>query len=295
VTNRTRLESGGLDRKRVASEPAPQQGPDSALLDQLRQLSVLVVVEDCGTSRENLVEFLTGWSMAPEWAADGATALAKFRQAVLQRRPFGLLIVDATLPDQEGPALVRQLRKTFRRVGPTILMVPVLATQPGQRSDRPLRNAVRLQKPITRGDLLQAIGRAVSERPPRTRGGRTDSCNASSSPAPAAAFDLADALEGVDGRYDRLQRMVEFYFGEAPLLLAQMRTGVQSRDASAIARAAHRLAGTLVYLRAQPALAAARRVDDLGGSGDLQGAAEAIPLLERELAQLEQSLIPHRA
>ncbi len=89
--------------------------------------------------------------------------------------------------------------------------------------------------------------------------------------------------------------MVEFHFGEAPLLLAQMRAGLQSQDASAIARAAHRLAGTLVYLRAQPALAAARRVDDLGVAGDLQGAAAAIVALEHELALLERALIPHRA
>jgi HPt (histidine-containing phosphotransfer) domain-containing protein len=108
-------------------------------------------------------------------------------------------------------------------------------------------------------------------------------------------FDFTDALEGVDGRYDRLQKMVEFYFGEAPLLLAQMRTGLESQDASAIARAAHRLAGTLVYLRAQPALVAARRVDDLGVAGDLKGVTEAIPALEHELAHLERALIPHRA
>ena len=47
------------------------------------------------------------------------------QQATLQRRPFGLLIVDATLPDQDGAAVIRQLRKTSRRRGPTALMLPL--------------------------------------------------------------------------------------------------------------------------------------------------------------------------
>jgi HPt (histidine-containing phosphotransfer) domain-containing protein len=108
-------------------------------------------------------------------------------------------------------------------------------------------------------------------------------------------FDLAAALEGVDGRYDRLQKMVEFYFGEAAVLLAQMQAGLEAQDAVAITRAAHRLAGTLVYLKAEPALAAARRVDDLSVAGDLQCVAEAIPRLEHQLALLDRALVPHRA
>lgn len=114
------------------------------------------------------------------------------------------------------------------------------------------------------------------------------------SPVPSEVFNFADALAGADGRRDRLQRMVEFYFADTPVLLAQMRAGLQSQDASVIARAAHRLAGTLVYLSAQPALEAAQRVDCLGVAGNLQGAAEAILALEHELTLLEQALVPYR-
>jgi len=114
------------------------------------------------------------------------------------------------------------------------------------------------------------------------------------SEVPDEVFDLAEALEGVDGRYDRLQKIVEFYFREASPLLAQMRTGVQCQDGTAIARAAHRLAGTLVYLRAKRALAAARRVDDLGVAGDLHTVSEEISTLEHDLAVLEKALVPHR-
>jgi HPt (histidine-containing phosphotransfer) domain-containing protein len=108
-------------------------------------------------------------------------------------------------------------------------------------------------------------------------------------------FVLADALQAVDGCYDRLQAIVEFYFSDTPLLVQKIRAGLANRDAAAVRRAAHRLAGTLVYLRVQPALAAARRVDELSVAGDLQGAAEVLPALEHELALLDEALLPHRS
>ena len=104
------------------------------------------------------------------------------------------------------------------------------------------------------------------------------------------AFDLVGALQGADGSRDRLQRIIEVYFDEAPLRLAQIHAGVDAQDTTAISAAAHRLAGTLVYLRAAPALAAARRVDDLAVAGDLNGAIQAVAVLEHALGRLESDL-----
>jgi CheY-like chemotaxis protein/HPt (histidine-containing phosphotransfer) domain-containing protein len=286
---------GFTARYPVAAEAAQRPGPDSARLAQLRGLPVLVV-DDNATSREILAEFLTGWAMTPEPAADGSTALVKFQQATVLRRPFGLLIIDATLPDQDGFALVRRLRKSYRRIGPTILMLPAVASQAWTRNCRQFRSTVVLQKPIAQAGLLQAIDRALGRQaPPRSRSVRIASTSPRPAPGPVEVFDVDTALAGLDGRYDRLQKMVKFYFDDTPPLLAQMRAGLQRRDPTVIARAAHRLAGTLVYLTAPPALEAARRVDQLGVSGDLTQVAEAIAALEHELARLEQALAPHCA
>ena len=60
-----------------------------------------------------------------------------------------------------------------------------------------------------------------------------------------------------------------------------------------LGNAAHRLKGTVVYLGAHAAADATQRVEQIGKSGDLTGATEAIQQLEEQLAILKQSLAPH--
>jgi HPt (histidine-containing phosphotransfer) domain-containing protein len=107
-------------------------------------------------------------------------------------------------------------------------------------------------------------------------------------------FDLTAALEGVEGRHDRLQRIIDIYFDEAPLRVAQISSGLAEQEATSVAQAAHRLAGTLVYLRAARALAAAQCVDDRAVAGDLYGANAAFATLEENLALLDQVLASER-
>jgi HPt (histidine-containing phosphotransfer) domain-containing protein len=107
-------------------------------------------------------------------------------------------------------------------------------------------------------------------------------------------FNLAAALEGVEGRHDRLQRIIDIYFDEAPLRVAQIRSGLADQEPALVACAAHRLAGTLVYLKAARALAAAQSVDDRAVAGDLCGANAAFAKLEQDLALLDQVLTSER-
>ena len=95
----------------------------------------------------------------------------------------------------------------------------------------------------------------------------------------------------LDGRHELFQEMVAFFFRDSPAVMAAIRSGLQDRSAAALDRHAHKLMGTLLYLGAEPALQAARRVEILGRlGGDLTGAAEAVGHLEREMARLAEAL-----
>lgn len=409
-------------------------------VEQLRDLPVLVV-DPNATRRQVLSDLLRGWSMRPELATDGAPALAQSLQAVRERRPFRLLIVNAQLPDRDGFTLVRELRKQQRQSTATILLLNPVERRVWSEACRRLRTAVFLEKPLVRTELLQAIGQACGWLSAAAADARTSpppacqrslrillaednpanqdlavyvlgdhghrvqvaatgrealelvrqqdfdlvlmdiqmpimdgfqataairalphplrsqvpivamtahatrddeqrclSCGMNGylakpvssrtlieiverlaaregpastredqerlpkraaeqevpAPVPGSAFDLSAALDFTDGHYDRFQQTVEFFFGDFPQLLDRIRASLHQQAAAEVVQAAHRLAGTLVYLAAAPALDAARRVEAAAEAGQLAQAATALQQLEQELETLGAALSPHR-
>jgi protein-histidine pros-kinase len=143
-------------------------------------------------------------------------------------------------------------------------------------------------KPLNAGELLATIARlqpahaSHHKKSPRAAG-RSD-----------AVFSLERAMESLAGQAGLFQAMVAQWFCDWPALNAQMQAALQENDAHAVARAAHRLKSTVMYLGAEPALEAASRVEQIGNSGDLAGAARSIQCLEHEAARLSEALAPHR-
>ena len=102
-----------------------------------------------------------------------------------------------------------------------------------------------LSKPINGQDLIEAVERAA---------GKTAA-------AAEAVFSFDEAMARLDGRRELFQEMVAFFFQDSPAVMAAVRSGLQDRSAAALDRHAHKLMGTLLYLGAEPALQAARRVE----------------------------------
>ena len=90
-------------------------------------------------------------------------------------------------------------------------------------------------------------------------------------------FCLNDALASLAGEENLFRLMVGYFFDEGPQRLAEMQTALGRTDAAAIARAAHRLIGTVAYLGARPVLqtlerlATAKHRDDLPAAVSLAG------------------------
>ncbi|NUQ62479.1 MAG: Hpt domain-containing protein [Pirellulales bacterium] len=89
--------------------------------------------------------------------------------------------------------------------------------------------------------------------------------------------------------------MLGCLYDAADELVARIRAAARQSDLEELGRLAHRPKGTVVYLGAPTATAAAHQVEQLGKSGDLAGAAEAIDALERHLKDLKEALNSHRA
>lgn len=72
--------------------------------------------------------------------------------------------------------------------------------------------------------------------------------------------------------------------------LDAIRSAYAAADAASLARAAHKLKGSLFAVTARPAGTAAANVEAVARSGELAAAPAAIDALERELGRLEPAL-----
>jgi HPt (histidine-containing phosphotransfer) domain-containing protein len=120
------------------------------------------------------------------------------------------------------------------------------------------------------------------------------------SPAEAVAappvFDPELALKRCFNNPKMLGDMTQCFFNDVDALLPTLRTALREGDLTEAGRLGHRLKGTVLYLGAEPAVAAALGVEKFERCGGSQAEAEqAVRTLDREFELLKQALLAHRA
>jgi CheY-like chemotaxis protein len=110
----------------------------------------------------------------------------------------------------------------------------------------------------------------------------------------SGAFNRDEALRRCLGEQSMFEEMVECFFCEAEPLIQQAQAALSRGSAADAGRAAHRLKGTVCYLGAAPAMAALQRLEQIGKSGDLNHAPEALQQLEVQIGLLSAELSLHR-
>jgi two-component system sensor histidine kinase/response regulator len=116
----------------------------------------ILVVDDNRTCRDILGELLLGWGFTSNVVESGDAALAMVDGAEQSRRPFDLMLIDAAMPDMDGFALAHALQQHGSKAA-VVMMLTTAGRRGARSSDRELRIANYLTKPIKNGDLLQAI------------------------------------------------------------------------------------------------------------------------------------------
>jgi CheY-like chemotaxis protein len=117
----------------------------------------VLVVDDNATNRRILQVMLTNWGLVPAVASSVAEAMALLRDAQRAGGGFDLILTDAQMPEQDGFALVQQVRQD-ENLGSTVIM---MLTSGGQPDDvarcEELGVASYLTKPVKQSELLDAI------------------------------------------------------------------------------------------------------------------------------------------
>jgi PAS domain S-box-containing protein len=137
----------------VAPTAIPTKYSDLPALQGVRALAV----DDNEVNRQLLEHLLSAWGMEVEIAKNGEDAVAQFETAERESRPFAVVIMDQNLPSLNGCQTVEQIRglKGGDRT-PVILLTSSPAAEDENERKR-LRIAHRLNKPIIRRELREAL------------------------------------------------------------------------------------------------------------------------------------------
>jgi two-component system sensor histidine kinase/response regulator len=141
---------------------APLAGVLRAEPKALRDLPVLVV-DDNRTNRSILEEMLASWGMKPSVAESGEAALAAVESAARSGNPFGLVLIDATMPGMDGFALVREFRKQPDAAAKVVMLTSADRPEDAARC-RQMGIEAHLTKPARQSDLFDAIIAALGTR-----------------------------------------------------------------------------------------------------------------------------------
>ncbi len=147
-------------------EPGQTPAPQPSGLLGLRVL----VVDDNATSRGVIGQILRNWEMEPTLAASAAEATERLCQSAQAGTPYPLLLVDAAMPQTDGFALVRDVRRQFDPA-PAVIMLLASGSSGGDISRcEQLGVSAYVLKPIKQSESLRCDpGGDGRRRPGRAR------------------------------------------------------------------------------------------------------------------------------
>jgi HPt (histidine-containing phosphotransfer) domain-containing protein len=103
-------------------------------------------------------------------------------------------------------------------------------------------------------------------------------------------FDAQSLRQRVEDDVELMREMIELYLSGAPQMLAEIERSVAAGDAPGVQMSAHALKGATQNMSGRRAAAAAFKLEQLGRSGDVGAAAEALETLQRELEMFREAL-----
>ncbi len=117
---------------------------------------IALVVDDNGTHRHVLAQYMTDWGMTVTTADSGSSALTAMEAAVLERQPFAVAVVDRSMPEMDGLALTNAVVSDPAVDAALVMMTGVGEDHDLGPTDEPGVRA-RLSKPVHGEDLRTAL------------------------------------------------------------------------------------------------------------------------------------------
>jgi two-component system sensor histidine kinase/response regulator len=260
-----------------AVEPALRSGDTPSAPS--RSLRILVADDDL--LNQTLVRRLL------EKRGHSAVVVDNGRKAIaaVEAEPFDCVLLDVQMPEMDGLDVIAAIRTRERTTGGRLPIVMLTAHAMGGYRERCLTAGADgyVSKPIDSALLFATVeglaaGRTAPTAPVADAG------------LPEPMLDEAELLARVAGDVELVQQLVDLFLADCPKLLAEVRGALARGDSTAVARAAHTLAGSAGSISAKAAFEAALELERSGRGGDLARAREACAALVREVERLRPHL-----
>ena len=122
----------------------------------LKNLKVLII-DDLAISRQSISQTLLEIDIISEQAINGSEGINKFRQAVRDKRPFDLIILDWKMPDLDGIEVASVIRQEYNEKPPIIIMLASVNMASLKSLGRAVGINLYLEKPVNSQRLIDAI------------------------------------------------------------------------------------------------------------------------------------------
>lgn len=104
--------------------------------------------------------------------------------------------------------------------------------------------------------------------------------------------NLAEAEKQIPGGKEMVKELAEMLLVECPKLLDQIRSSIESGNASDVKIGAHTLKGSADVFLAKRVVEAAKKLETMAANDNLDGSQEALAELEKEAERMMQAIKP---
>ena len=301
--------SVGVRTKRAGSlDSAPAPFPpraDSSPSDGAAAPRILLA-EDNAVNQKVALGQLARLGYQPALVASGRETLA-----ALEQTPFDIVLLDCQMPEMDGFATVRELRRReatgaqlAARRSPVYVVALTAHAMPGYRESCLAAGMDDyLSKPVKISELKAAVERwqwraagrsgagAGEPRPAffaRPEGSPARGGDAAPAPSASPSIDLTQLRSICADDPERMRELVGLYFDQANQLLPRLETAINNRVREETRYLAHALRGASLTCGIERIARQMQAVEDHGVDGDFAAASGFIKEARQELEQVRK-------